>query len=112
MIHDLVLKQSVQKEPLSLRSNFRSHAGVLGPVNALCQQWFPHEAIKGVQPQYETLVPVERDSKTFKNEGVQIRIVQSSEDVVSTDAATRTEASVRVAASVLTTSSEDCTIRI
>ena len=66
VIHDLVLKQSVQKEPLSLRSNFRSHAGVLGPVNALCQQWFPHEAIKGVQPQYETLVPVERDSKTFK----------------------------------------------
>ena len=57
VIHDLVLKQSAQKEPLSLRSNFRSHAGVLGPVNILCEQWFPHKAIKGVQPRYEKLVP-------------------------------------------------------
>ena len=68
VVHDLVLDQSAQKEPLSLCSNFRSHAGVLGPVNALCQQWFPDEAIKGVQPRYETLVPVERDSKMFKDE--------------------------------------------
>ena len=68
------------------------HSGVLGPVNALCKQWFPHESIKGVQPQYEMLVPVEEDSNTLKNEGVEIRIVKSSEDVVDADAATWAEA--------------------
>ncbi len=92
VVHDLVLDQSAQKEPLNLCSNFRSHAGVLDPVNALCRRWFPDEAIKGVQPRYETLVPVERDSKMFKDEGVQIRIVKSAEDIVNADAATRAEA--------------------
>jgi ATP-dependent helicase/nuclease subunit A len=92
VIQDFVLGQASSGEQLTLRSNFRSHSGVLNPVNACCQQWFPHEAIKGVQPRYEDLLPVESEFLPVTDEGVQVRIVRSREDVVDADAASRAEA--------------------
>ena len=92
VIQDLVLGQSPGGEQLTLRSNFRSHAGVLNPVNACCRDWFPIEAIKGVQPQYEDLLPVEVESILSPEEGVQVRLVRSREESVDTDAASQAEA--------------------
>jgi ATP-dependent helicase/nuclease subunit A len=92
VIHDLVLGQATRGEQLTLRSNFRSHAGVLGPVNACCREWFPHEAVKGVQPRYEDLLPVESESVPSQDEGVQVRLVRSLEEDVDAEAATRAEA--------------------
>ncbi|MFB3070886.1 MAG: UvrD-helicase domain-containing protein [Nitrospirales bacterium] len=92
VIHDLVLGQATSGEQLTLRSNFRSHAGVLEPVNACCRKWFPHEAVKGVQPRHEDLLPVESESVPSQDEGVQVRLVRSLEDTVDTEAATRAEA--------------------
>ena len=92
VIHDLVLGRASAGEHLTLRSNFRSHAGVLEPVNAWCRQWFPNEAVKGVQPRYDDLVPVESESGLSSDEGAQVRLVRSLEDVVDAEAASRVEA--------------------
>ncbi len=92
VIHDLVLGQTTGGELLTLRSNFRSHAGVLRPVNACCREWFPQEAIKGVQPCYEDLLPVESEFVPSPDEGVQVRLVRSRDESVDTDAATQVEA--------------------
>ena len=92
VIQDLVLGQASGGEQLTLRSNFRSHAGVLQPVNACCREWFPTEAIKGVQPRYEDLLPVEGESIPSADEGMQVRLVRSREEVVDADAASQAEA--------------------
>jgi len=92
VIHDLVLGQATSGEQLTLRSNFRSHAGVLDPVNACCREWFPHDAVMGVQPRYEDLLAVETESIASPEEGVNVRLVRSLEDIVDTDAASRAEA--------------------
>ncbi|MDA0739558.1 MAG: UvrD-helicase domain-containing protein [Nitrospirae bacterium] len=92
VIHDLVLGQATGGEQLTMRSNFRSHAGVLNPVNACCREWFPAEAIKGVQPRYEDLLAVDSESVPSADEGVQVRLVRSREEVVDTDAASQAEA--------------------
>ena len=92
VIQDFVLGSASGGEQLTLRSNFRSHSNVLTPVNACCRQWFPHEAVKGVQPRYEDLLPVDSELAVLAEEGVQVRIVRSREEVVDADAATRAEA--------------------
>ncbi|MDT7042086.1 UvrD-helicase domain-containing protein [Candidatus Nitronereus thalassa] len=92
VIQDFVLGSGSGGEQLTLRSNFRSHSNVLVPVNACCREWFPHVAVKGVQPQYEDLLPVDSELAASAEEGVQVRIVRSCEEVVDADAATRAEA--------------------
>ena len=92
VIHDCVLAQATSQEPLTLRSNFRSHAGILGPVNVCCQQWFPADAIKGVQPGYDHLLPADTQATSLPGEGVQIRLVRSLDETVDADTASRVEA--------------------
>jgi len=92
VVQDLVLGQVPRGEALSLRSNFRSHAGVLDPVNACCRQWFPLQTVKGVQPRYEDLMPIEDASLPSSDEGVQVRLVRVPEEVVDADTATQAEA--------------------
>ena len=92
VIQDFVMGGSSLSEQHSLRCNFRSHAGLLAPLNACFGRLFPRQAQKGVQPAYEALLPSESDGSWAPHEGLEVRIVVPAEAESTTEQATREEA--------------------
>jgi len=87
--HHILAAQGVQ---YSLQGNFRAHDQVLGPVNRCCANLFPSVSVEGVQPHYESLVPVPSDSRPLPHERVQLRVVALAQEDADAEAASRAEA--------------------
>jgi ATP-dependent helicase/nuclease subunit A len=92
VVADRVLGQSPPGEAHTLRSNFRSHSGLLGPINAFFGRIFPDEPIKGLQPRYEALLPPDADAPRLAGEDVEIRLVQPDDAEADADTVGRVEA--------------------
>lgn len=91
VVDDHILAQSPPGERLSLLTNFRSHAGLLTPINSLFSTLFPPESVKGLQPRHEPLLPHD-DARPLPQEGIELRLVKPARPEADTEAATRAEA--------------------
>ncbi len=87
--HHILAAQGVQ---YSLQGNFRAHDQVLGPVNRCCANLFPSVSVEGVQPHYESLVPVPSDSPPLPRERMELRVVALAQEDADAEAASRAEA--------------------
>ena len=92
VVEDRVLSQSPPGERHTLRSNFRSHSGLLQPINAFFRRIFPEEPVKGLQPRYEPLLAAAAEAPRLAGEGIDIRLVQPEEAEADADAVGRVEA--------------------
>ena len=92
VIDGVVLAGGASGESHVLQTNFRSHAGLLGPVNACFNRLFPSESIKGLQPRNEALIPVSVSAPVESDEGVCVRLVRPAAAEADTEIATRCEA--------------------
>lgn len=78
-------------EVYDLITNFRSHAEVLGVVNAVFDRLFIHQA--GLQPRHVPLAPRPGRESTFAGPGVELRLVAAKEgEHLDADKARRLEA--------------------
>lgn len=85
VVEDHVLAQVPPGERHTLQTNFRSHAGLLTPINAFFSRIFPEQAMKGIQPRHDPLLS--RDNQaSLPGEEVLIRLVRP--DVTDADAET------------------------
>ena len=75
VIEDHVLAQAAPGERHALQTNFRSHAGLLAPINGLFRRVFPEQAVKGLQPRYDPLHRARREAP-LPGERVEIRPVR------------------------------------
>ncbi len=91
VVEDRILGRAPAGERHSLQANFRTHAGVLHVVNACFARLFPAEAIKGIQPKHEALVPMDGQAP-LPDERVEIRLVRPSGEEQDAETATRVEA--------------------
>ena len=91
VIDGVVLADGAFGEPLVLQTNFRSHADLLAPVNACFSRLFPADALKGLQPKNEPLVPVP-SAAANPHEGLLVRLVRPRELEADAETATRCEA--------------------
>ena len=89
VVEDRVL---VQGDRQTLQTNFRSHAGLLSPINACFSRLFPSAAVKGLYPKDEPLIPSASAHSPLKHEGVEIRLVRPRTEEADADTATRCEA--------------------
>ena len=92
VIDGVVLADGAFGESLVLQTNFRSHADLLAPVNACFSRLFPAEALKGLQPKNEPLVPVMPAAAANPHEGLLVRLVRPREPEADAETATRCEA--------------------
>jgi ATP-dependent helicase/nuclease subunit A len=92
VVEDRVLGQSPPGEAHTLRSNFRSHSGLLEPINAFFGRIFPEEPIKGLQPRYEPLLAPDTEAPPLAGEAIDIRLVQPEEPEVDAETVGRMEA--------------------
>ncbi|RMH06257.1 MAG: hypothetical protein D6704_07695, partial [Nitrospirae bacterium] len=93
IIHEKVLAGSSYGEPYHLQSNFRSHRHLLAPINAWFRRLFPSHPQRGVQPDYQPLIPVQDERPPCSQERLEIHVV-SPDDAQNgnMEAATRAEA--------------------
>ena len=92
VVNDLVLAGSTPGEAQCLETNFRSHAGVLGPINRCFSRLFPADPQKGLQPSYESLRAEQGASPPLDEEAVKVRLVSLTDPNADADMATRVEA--------------------
>lgn len=92
VIDGVVLADGAFGEPQVLQTNFRSHAGLLAPVNACFSRLFPADALKGLQPKNEPLVPVLSAAAANPHEGLLVRLVRPKDAEADAETATRCEA--------------------
>lgn len=91
VVEDHILAQRPAGERHTLQTNFRSHAGLLAPINGFFRRVFPEQAVKGLQPRHDPLVA--HDTAIPRGgERVEIRLVQSEEDRADTETVGRAEA--------------------
>ncbi|MBM4134701.1 MAG: hypothetical protein FJ245_13160 [Nitrospira sp.] len=91
VVEDRILGRAPAGERHSLQANFRTHAGLLHVVNACFAGLFPAEAIKGIQPKHEALMPMDGQAP-LPDERVEIRLVRPSGEEQDAETATRVEA--------------------
>ena len=92
VVEDQVLAQSPPGERYALRTNFRSHQGLLAPINAFFAGVFPPEPTKGLQPKHDPLVANDAGSESLESERVELRIVRPEEPDADAETASRAEA--------------------
>jgi len=92
VVEDQVLAQSPPGERYALRTNFRSHQGLLATINAFFAGVFPRESTKGLQPKHDPLVANDAGAESLESERVELRIVRPEEPDADAETASRAEA--------------------
>ncbi len=92
VVHDLILGAGRSGDQYRLQANFRSHCGLLGPINACFSNLFPVHTIKGFQPSHEPLLAVDPDAMVVPTEGMAVRLVKPEAPDVDVENASLMEA--------------------
>jgi ATP-dependent helicase/nuclease subunit A len=92
VIEDQVLAQVPPGEQHSLQTNFRSHTGLLAPINACFSRLFPPTLQKGLQPKHEPLLAPPEQQASLSGEWIEIRLVRPEDEEADADTTTRCEA--------------------
>ena len=90
VIEDHVLAQAAPGERHALQTNFRSHAGLLAPINGLFRRVFPEQAVKGLQPRHDPLLAHEA-MHPLPGERVELRLVRTEAEQADADTVGRAE---------------------
>ena len=92
VVRDHVLAPAAKGERYALQGNFRTHAQLLDPVNRCCANVFPAASVEGLQPLYESLLPVPSDSLPLPHERMELRLVTLAQEDADAETASRAEA--------------------